>query len=47
MAGCLLWGRESSWTGCHCWMGTAVGGSSEAGREVVAAAVEEEVEEWV
>lgn len=38
--GCLLLGRESSWTGCHCWKGTVEGSSSGAGTEVVV--VEEE-----
>lgn len=33
-AGCLLWGRESSWTGLRCWRGTAGEGNFEAGLEV-------------
>lgn len=40
--GCLLSGRESSWTGCHCWRGTVEGRSSGAGTEAVV--VEEEAE---
>lgn len=40
--GCSSWGRESSWTGCRCWRGTAGGGSFGAGTE--AAVAEEEVE---
>lgn len=39
--GCLLLGRESSWTGCHCWKGTVEGRSSGAGTEVVVVVVEE------
>lgn len=40
--GCLLLGRESSWTGCHCWKGTVEGRSSGAGTEVVVVVEEAE-----
>lgn len=32
---CLLWGRESSWTGCRCWRGTEGAKSFGAGTEAV------------
>jgi len=42
--GCLLWGGESNWTGCHYWMDTAAADSFVNGTEVV---VEEEEGELV
>lgn len=39
--GCLLWGGELSWTGCHYWRDTAGGGNFATGMEVVVVVGEE------